>query len=139
MRISRLLPATALIAAICAAPSSAATLNELTPVSPKPGGKVASGKSASFKVRSTGEGSVWVHVCKSRKKNSKGVICNKQFIGEAKRSRGLYKATQKFFDYPAFWLNRPGTYYWQAYRINCEGGNTRDCQQEGPIVKFRVV
>ena len=42
------------------------------------------------------------------------------------------------YNYPAFWLNSPGTYYWQAYRINCEGDDLDDCQQEGPIVKFKV-
>jgi hypothetical protein len=30
---------------------------------------------------------------------------------------------------------RPGTYYWQAFRIYCAGS---DCSQEGPIVKFHV-
>jgi len=43
--------------------------------------------------------------------------------------------TPKFYDYPAFWLNRPGRYFWQAFRIDC---NAQDCEQEGPIVRFRV-
>ena len=38
-------------------------------------------------------------------------------------------------DFPGFWLNRPGTYHWQAYRLACVGG---DCRAEGPIVRFRV-
>ena len=138
MRILRLLPGVLLVTIALAGVASAATKNQLTPVSPKPGATVELGKAATFKVRSTGRGTVWVHVCKSRKKNSKGVICNKQFIGQAKRSDGVYRAKQKFFDYPDFWLNRPGTYYWQAYRISCEDGDFKDCQQEGPVVKFRV-
>lgn len=29
----------------------------------------------------------------------------------------VYEATLAFFDFPSFWMNTPGTYYWQAYRI----------------------
>ena len=37
------------------------------------------------------------------------------------------------------WLNSPGTYYWQAYRIECiVGSDLSDCRQEGPIVKVKV-
>jgi len=54
-------------------------------------------------------------------------------LGEAKKKNGVYSFKAKFFDFPTFWLNTPGTYYWQAYRIDCSGS---DCKQEGPIVKF---
>ena len=50
---------------------------------------------------------------------------------------GRFSAKMRFFDFPEFWLNNPGTYYWQAYRIDCEG-DLSDCKQEGPVVKFRV-
>ena len=43
----------------------------------------------------------------------------------------------KFFDFPEFWLNSPGTYYWQAFRIACTAASS-DCRKEGPIVKFKV-
>ena len=48
-----------------------------------------------------------------------------------------FKYRPKFFDFPGFWLNTPGTYYWQAHRISCENG-THDCRIEGPIVEFKV-
>jgi hypothetical protein len=97
----------------------------------------AAGKRPTFKVRATGGGQVWVHVCKSRKRDKTGLICSKEAIGRAKKKGGSYKFKAKFFDFPEFWLNSPGTYYWQAHRIACEG-NLSDCRQEGPIVKFRV-
>ena len=84
-----------------------------------------------------GKGVVYVHVCKSKKKDSEGVICSEESIGRAKKKGGTYKFKAPFFDFPAFWLNSPGTDYWQAHRISCEG-DLSDCRQEGPIVKFRV-
>ena len=84
-----------------------------------------------------GPGQVWVHVCKSNKKNADGVICSEESIGRAKKKGSAFQYKPKFFDFDEFWLNSPGTYYWQAHRISCENG-IDDCLQEGPIVKFKV-
>jgi hypothetical protein len=135
--------ALALVAALAvgAAPASAvaATKHGITPLAPRAGGSVAAGKAASFRMRVKGKGKVFVHVCKSSHKAARdGTICSKVTIGQAVKRNGVFTYTQKFYDYPAFWLNRPGTYYWQAYRIECVTGNTSDCRQEGPVVKFRV-
>src|SRR3954451_23887377 len=89
----------------------------ITPVSPKSGATVATGKSPTFNMRVKGSGQVWVHVCKSKKKDSDGVICDDESIGRAKKKGGVFQYTPKFFDYDEFWLNNPGTYYWQAHRI----------------------
>ena len=40
-----------------------------------------------FKMRVKGAGQVWVHVCKSKKKNADGVICSDESIGRAKKKR----------------------------------------------------
>ncbi|MFA9272052.1 hypothetical protein LRS13_24770 [Svornostia abyssi] len=129
----------ALTAAIAAAPAAgAATKNGITPVTPKAGKSVPAGKSPKFKMRVRGSGQVWVHVCASAKKDADGVICSTASIGQAKKSGSLFVYTPKFFDFPEFWLNTPGTYHWQAHRIACEGGDTSDCKQEGPVVKFKV-
>jgi hypothetical protein len=63
---------------------------------------------------------------------------HKEAIKRAKKRSGRFSVKLPFFDYPEFWLNSPGTYYWQAHRIACEGGDISDCRQEGPIVKFKV-
>jgi hypothetical protein len=109
----------------------------ITPVSPKSGATVPAGKSPTFKMRVKGTGQVWVHVCKSKKKNGDGVICSDESIGRATKNGSVHQYKVKFFNFPEFWLNTPGTYYWQAHRIQCEG-NIDDCLQEGPIVKFKV-
>jgi hypothetical protein len=116
---------------------SAATKNGVTPLAPKAGSSVPAGKSPTFKLRAKGGGQVYVHVCKSKKKDKDGVICHKADIGRAKKHAGIYRYKPTFYDFPAFWLNNPGTYYWQAHRIQCNTSIT-DCRQEGPIVKFKV-
>ncbi|MGZ8438767.1 MAG: hypothetical protein ACXWXR_09540, partial [Candidatus Limnocylindrales bacterium] len=52
--------------------AGAATKNGITPISPK--GKIAKGRQPTFKVKVTEAGSVWIHVCKRAKKDSKGLI-----------------------------------------------------------------
>ena len=86
-----------------------------------------------------GDGTVCVHVCKSKKKNGRRPdLPRRATIGQAKKKRGSrYEYKAKFFDFPEFWLNSPGTYYWQAHRISCENG-TADCRLEGPTIKFKV-
>lgn len=119
------------------APAVAATKNGITPVAPKAGSTVPEGRSPTFRMKVVGPGTVWVHVCKSAKKKADGTICSTPQIGQARKAGGEYKFKPKFFDFDAFWLNTPGTYYWQAHRIDCSGG-TEDCRQEGPIVRFKV-
>ena len=118
-----------------AALAASSTLHGVTPVSPKSGATVPRGKSPTFKVKVKGPGQVWVFVCKSKKKHKDGLICNSSSIGRAKKHGSTYQYKPTFYDYPQFWLNTPGTYYWQAHRIDCSGN---DCAQEGPIVKFKV-
>jgi hypothetical protein len=136
----RLIALATMAALLLLAPTAAGvTKNGLTPVSPKAGDSVPAGKRPTFKLRYDGPGQIYVHVCKSKRKDSEGVICSDESIGKARKTSGTrakYKA--KFFDFPEFWLNNPGNYYWQAYRIACEGGDISDCRQEGPIVKFKV-
>src|SRR3954447_7301797 len=131
-----LLAAGVLLASLAGA-AYAATKHGITPVSPKQGATVPVGKSPTFKMRVHGAGQVWVYVCKSPKKHKEGVICHGASIGQAHKHGGVFTYKPQFFDYPAFWLNTPGTYYWQAHRIKCET-TIKDCLQEGPIVRFKV-
>jgi hypothetical protein len=124
--------------ALAVAPSAhAATLHGITPLAPKDGASVPAGQSPTFKMLVKGPGQVFVHVCTSKEKNSDGVICSESQIGPAKKSGSTYSFKPEFFNFPKFWLNTPGTYYWQAYRISCDAG-INDCLQEGPIVTFKV-
>jgi hypothetical protein len=134
-RVARTLALTITLSLATAGSATAKTKHGITPLAPKAGTSVPAGKSPVFRMRVKGPGQVWVHVCKSKHRNNAGVICNKVSIGRAKKKNGVFEYKVKFFDYPEFWLNQPGRYYWQAHRINC---NSHDCQQEGPVVRFRV-
>jgi hypothetical protein len=131
-----LLPA--VLAAVALSAPAALAQGGITPVAPKKGDSVPAGKRPTFKMNVSGPGKVYVHVCKSKKKDADGLICSKESIGKARKKQGSrYEYKAKFFDFPAFWLNRPGTYYWQAHRISCENG-IDDCRIEGPTIKFKV-
>jgi hypothetical protein len=138
--MSARLPIALLITGWLAVPSaaSAATKNGVTPLAPKAGSSVPAGKSPTFKMRVRGKGTVFVHVCKSKRMAKDGRICHKADIGQARKRSRIWRFKPRFFDFPAFWLNNPGTYYWQAFRIACEGGNLTDCYQEGPVMRFKV-
>jgi hypothetical protein len=134
----RLIAAAALAAPALRAPAARGA-GGFTPISPKKGESVQSGQRAIFKMKYSGKGPIYVHVCKSPRKDNDGLICDDESIGKARKTsstRAVYRA--KFFDFPAFWLNNPGTYYWQPHRISCENG-IDDCRIEGPVVRFRVV
>ena len=137
--MSARLTITLIVAGLLLLPSSAAaaTKHGITPLAPKAATSVPAGQSPTFKMRVKGKGQVYVHVCKSKKKVKDGKICHKADIGRARKKSGTFRYKPTFYDFPAFWLNSPGTYYWQAFRIQCEG-NLSDCYQEGPIVKFSV-
>jgi hypothetical protein len=137
---SILRPAAALLAAgaVTAGGSGVALAsNGITPLSPKKGQTVKVGKSPKFKMRVHGKGQVWVLVCKSRKRHKDGTICETTSLGRAHKHGGVFIYKPKFFDFPAFWLNTPGTYYWQAYRIDCST-NLNDCKKESKVTKFKV-
>ena len=137
---SLLRPAAALLTAGVLAASLAGVAlasNGITPLSPKAGATVPSGKAPTFKMRVHGKGVVFVHVCKSPKRHKDGTICHKESIGQAHKHGSTYIYKPKFFNFPGFWMVTPGTYYWQAYRIECRSGSS-DCKQEGPVVRFKV-
>jgi len=143
-RLTLLLALTALLAVPTVA--FGATKHGITPKSPKAGSTVPVGSTPTYKGKFKGKGPIYVLICASKKKNKDGVICHNSDgtlrseadIGKAKKKGKRFSYKPKFFDFPAFYLNTPGTYYWQAYRISCERGNIKDCLQEGPIVKFKV-
>src|SRR3954452_11167332 len=106
-RLLLTLAITALLA--LAPPALAATKHGITPLAPKAGSSVPAGTSPTFKLRVKGKGQVYVNVCKSKKKDSSGKICPTESIGKAKKKGSSFRYKPKFFDFPEFWLNSPGT------------------------------
>lgn len=133
--------ATAAVAAsvlVSAAPAGAVTKHGITPLSPKAGATLPVGQPATFKARVKGPGKVWFHICKSKKKDRDGQICYEEAIDPGKRGKNrVFSITPQLYTFPEYFLQAPGTYYWQAYRIDCRVGST-DCIQEGPVMRFKV-
>jgi hypothetical protein len=89
-------------------------------------------------MRVHGPGAVWVRVCKSKRRHRDGTICDRAELGRAHRRRGsLFTYRPPLFRFPGYWLETPGTYYWQAYRLDC-GTSLRDCRQESEVIRFRL-
>ena len=109
------------------------------PVAPKDRATLPVGRTPTFKVRSSGRGSVWVHVSASAKRDASGVIGSDASIGQARKQGRVYVYKPKFYDYPRFWANRAKRWYWQAFRISCgEERKSSDCNVEGPVRSFRL-
>jgi hypothetical protein len=135
--MQRLIIPAVLAVFLLSAPAALAK-NGVTPISPKKGDTVPAGQALTFKMNIRGEhNGVFVHVCKSKRKNKDGMICKSEIFTARKKGGARFEARAKFFDFPGSWLNTPGTYYWQAYRTHCNAAIT-DCKAEGPIVKFKV-
>lgn len=125
--------------------------NGVRMLSPKDGAVVpttgASGKAPTFKIRVRGRGVVFFHVCKRKTRDATGRLCGRRPSEDidrgkkgprSKRGR-IYTFTPDAFTFPGYYLNTPGTYYWQAYKIDCKRGpGPLDCAREGPIRKFVV-
>jgi hypothetical protein len=111
-----------------------------SPISPKNRATLPVGKTPTFTVRSTGEGTVWVHVSKSARKSADGVIRHDAFIGQARRkSRSTFSVKPKYYDYPGFWAGTARKWYWQSFRIACgEESSSNDCKVEGPVRSFTL-
>src|SRR3954454_686857 len=144
MRVVRLplllCAAIALVAA--SAPAAAAEFRHPVPVSPKQRANVPKRTPITFKVRDSfipGPGrTVWVIVSDSKRVGKDGTLKKHLDFGRAKRVRKhskTFRYVAKFYDFPAFYMNRPGRYYWQPYRIDCRH---KDCRLKGRIRTFFI-
>ncbi len=91
-------------------------------VAPMDGATIAAGSAVTFRVSSgPGDDYLWVHISHSpAAAETCGTIGSD--VGTAPLDATvadptLYEATPTNFESYSFWLNRPGTYYWQAFRF----------------------
>jgi hypothetical protein len=118
--------------ALLAAPVQAAS--GIHPISPREEA-VPRGEAPTFRMRVNGKGAVYVRVCRSARRTNRA-ICDDEALGRAqRRAGGIATFRPKLYDFPEYFANRAGRYYWQAVRIACQGS---DCRQEGPVVRFTV-
>ena len=135
----RLLPLTLLLAVLAAiaVPALAAERNGVRPTAPKAGAELPPGEVVTFRGRVSGAGSVWVRVCKTRTTGEAGLICARGLQVRAKRDGNDWRATPPVYDFPSYWLNTKGTWYWQAHRVACDVSG-RNCLKPGPVQAVEV-
>jgi hypothetical protein len=97
------------------------------PLAPADGGSVTAGAGVTFQAQSEVPGDAYlvVHVSRSpNPANACGSIDDDvATLGlDATGDPAVYAGTPTLFKTYGFWLNRPGTYYWQVYRIYYGGG-----------------
>ena len=137
MRTRILIPLAVACVAMFAAPAFAQDV-----FAPTSGKSIKRGVPFTFKVHldpnSAGSG-VFLNVSKSKKVKDDGTLANSIYFRSMKQgSNGQWtKKVERYKALTSHFLNRKGTYYWQAYVIDCSEG-TDDCNVEGPIGKFKI-
>jgi hypothetical protein len=110
----------------------------LTPVS---GQTIKAGTSIAFRIRTfAGDDMLWLYVSRSPTiANACGTIAHEVSIWDFSPTAdpAVYEAKPTHYTYASFWMNTPGTYYWQAYRIEHAGG--ADGCVESAVRSFSIV
>lgn len=110
------------------------------PVSPTAGAAHVAGQQIVFQIRSEpGDSLLWVHVSKSPQLDACGTIGFDAEIEPASATPAdpsTYVAAPTYFSFPTFWMNSPGVYYWQVYRIHY--GSGADGCVESPVQSFTI-
>lgn len=135
---------TVVLAIAALAPPASAAVDPLVPptvLAPADGATVQAGTTPAFRVQ-TGEGDqyLWVHFSASPNPVAAcGTIGSDNGLLQLQPTMAdpaVYEGTPAASDLYTFWLNRPGTYYWQAYRIH-NGGGADGCV-EAPVRSLTV-
>jgi hypothetical protein len=137
MRIHALLLAGVVATGTLGATATAATSGGPKPLAPTDGKALTAGRPFTFKVRDATPGSVFIKVSRSRKTKKDGTLRTEEWFRKMAKNGSVHtKKTDVYDELDDYFLNRPGTYYWQAYRIDCAA--QEDCNVEGPIRRFRI-
>jgi hypothetical protein len=110
-------------------------------LAPGNGKVLARGSQPIFKARDVGDafnGRVWLTISSSKQRDKNGKLKQAKFGTFTNMKRGknhtyTYKPPAYTFD--SWFMQRPGTYYWQAYHINC---HVRGCNVFSKVRRFVV-
>ena len=112
-----------------AASAASAPTQSLDPpqlLQPAAGQSFKAGTQIGFTVRTfPGDRYLWLYVSRSPTvANACGTIAHEVSIWDFKPTAdpSVYEARPTYYRYDSFWMNTPGTYYWQAYRIKHSEG-----------------
>ena len=138
-KLPGLLIATALVLGL-AAPGAAGARSPAQ-IAPKSGSVLTAGSQPTFKVRDTSASArkygVFVTVSTSKRLTRTGDL-KKTDIGtfaKMKRRGSVFSYKTPVFTFPTWFMVRPGTYYWQAFRIDC---SVKGCHVHTKVRSFKV-
>ena len=127
-------------AALAATNSKSPTLIPPKVVYPTQNAHIRAGTHINFKVRTFPHDTMlWVHMSKSSKRDHCGVIKSEVHTYDLKAKSAkssLYTTHTTRYTFHGFWMATPGTYYWQAYRIEYHF-NADGCI-ETPVMKLVI-
>lgn len=108
------------------------------PTSPAPDAVLRPGRIAFGATGIAGDDALWLHVSRSPATDAEGVLGSDVESGRLvpTAQAGVFTAAPTYSSSPTFWMNRPGTYYWQAHRISSFGDP--DGRVEGPVRRFVI-
>jgi hypothetical protein len=115
--------------------------------SPAAGRAFAVGAQPTFTASDNGDafnGSLWLTIATSRRVDRYGQLKQYRdggvFTGMRRKRGHRYAYTPPRFSFPGWFLVTPGTYYWQAYHINCSIPNSSrtSCHVYSRIRSFKV-
>lgn len=99
-----------------------------TLVNPPNGKEVKVGSRPTFTARTRPDATVILEVSKSRKRGRDRTIGNDAYLRVMNPKPGgkYQRRADSYPDLDSYFLNRPGTYYWQVHRINCREQKSND-------------
>lgn len=108
-----------------------------TLLTPPDGGQVVAGTPVAFRIQTHPDEThtLTLQVSRSPAVDAEGVIgtdAEIDFFSPVPGQPGVYESAPTYHDYSGFWMNTPGVYYWQAYRIHCAVSSS-DCRLESAI------
>ena len=108
----------------------AASASSPAQVSPKRGTVFAAGSQPVFKVRDGSRAarrySMYITISTSKKRKRNGDLRRTEIgtFASMKRRRSIHSYKPENYTFPTWFMVRPGTYYWQTYRIDCRASRS---------------
>ncbi|MGI8750573.1 MAG: hypothetical protein ACR2J6_08515 [Thermoleophilaceae bacterium] len=115
-------------------------------VAPKRGAVLALGSQPTFKVRDGSRNArkykIFMRISTSKARSKYGDLKQARVGGQTigtftsmKRRRTTHSYKAEKYSFPTWYMNRPGKYYWQAFRIDCR---VRGCHIHSKVSSFIV-
>jgi len=135
------LPALLIATALVLGLAAPATAGSPAQIAPKSGSTLTAGSQPTFKIRDASASArrygVFITVSTSKALTRRGDL-KKTNIGtfaKMKRRGSVYSYKTPLYSFPTWFMVRPGTYYWQAFRIDC---SVKGCHVHTKVRSFKV-